>query len=92
MPIQTNVRELANGKWVCDIRGPGFFDSTWKAARITKTHTVHTARELKNYDGVMSISREAPASVHYPLCFHETKEEAEQVQRDVRAFYGEGKA
>lgn len=65
--MKLRIREMPNGKWILECKS--WHDFKWSGLRIDKVNT-KGASEAGIFDLPM-LRIEPPASVHYPLTWHE---------------------
>lgn len=81
--MKTRVRQLANGKWVCEIKR--WHELRWKSAYLM---CLQSRQSMENGHQALMLCVRAPGDTHYSTMWKVTRSEAEAVQRDILAYAG----
>lgn len=82
--MKLRIREMPNGKWILECKR--WHDFKWSGLRIDKVNTVGASKA-----GVFDLPRlcvESPASVHYPLTWHDHKTGVYAAKREAISLLG----
>lgn len=80
--MKIRVRNLPNGKWICEVRR--WYWLSWRAAAFRE---YDTGLSIKRDKICKAFNPEIAGSAHYPTCWHDTADQAEKVRQEVVSFF-----
>lgn len=83
--MKTRVRQLANDKWVCELK------RWWHGWRVVYFMELTTQFSMRNGHSAKSLCTEAPGSDHYPTMWKSSEWAARMVEDEILAYFGKGK-